>query len=89
MQALNLLSSTAWEHLVITLLHTLWQATLVGLVLMVTLRLLPASRANARYVASLAALMLTVLAGVFTFAILESASPVSGARVSSAPSEKH
>jgi len=82
MQALNLLTSSNWEHLVITLLHTLWQGTLAGLVLLVTLRFLSASRANARYVVSLSALALTVFAGVFTFAILESVTPMSVATVS-------
>ncbi len=50
-----------------TLLHSLWQATAVALLLAAVLAWLPPGRAQWRYVAALGALLLVPLAAAFTF----------------------
>ncbi len=60
-----------YEQLVPSLLHTLWQAASVGLLLAMALTGLPAARARLRYAVSLAALLAVVVGWLATWSILE------------------
>ena len=64
-------SQPHWAHLVIALLHTLWQGGLVAAGLYAFLRITPARHADRRYAATAAALLLVVLAGAATWGVLE------------------
>ena len=68
---LGFLGSSAMLHLVSALLHTLWQGLIIAGLLFVALRLLPARHARVRYALTVAALALTVLAGLVTWAALD------------------
>lgn len=66
-----LLHSQTAADLGMSLLHTLWQGPLIGLTLYACLAFLPAERCRRRYALSTAALLLTVLCWVATFAALQ------------------
>jgi bla regulator protein blaR1 len=73
MSLLELLSNRAWEHLVMALLHTLWQGAFIALVMSVVLRRMPARLSNGRYIVALAAQIAVLLAGLLTWSLLEDA----------------
>ncbi len=70
---LHYFDGDAWRNVVTVLLHTLWQAPLVGLALLLALRRLPAQRGQARYLLTVGALMTVVLAGLLTHGALVAA----------------
>lgn len=74
---LDVLSGAAWQHLTVALLHTLWQGVVVAAILWITLRWIPAHRANARYAAAFAALLGIVICGLASWSVLDIAQPVS------------
>ena len=59
------------KNISLTLLHSLWQGSVIFILLQIVLKLVPAGRAELRYRISLAAFLLIVLAAVFTFGILD------------------
>jgi beta-lactamase regulating signal transducer with metallopeptidase domain len=61
------------ENLGWTLLHSLWQISFVALILFVALRVLRESVANFRYLASISALILSLILPVATFIYLSTA----------------
>ena len=65
------LSSPTAAHVVLALLHTLWQAGIIAVVLALFLRATPARQAERRYVACLAGLAGVVLCGLLTWGMLE------------------
>ena len=67
---LDRLSTPGWTDLVLALLHTLWQGAVLAGLLYVVLRLLPARRANARYVISLVALAGVLICALVTCRIV-------------------
>jgi beta-lactamase regulating signal transducer with metallopeptidase domain len=73
MSLLELLSNRAWEHLVMALLHTLWQGAVIALVMSVVLRRMPARLSNGRYFVALAAQIAVLLAGLLTWSLLDGA----------------
>jgi beta-lactamase regulating signal transducer with metallopeptidase domain len=71
MDIFDLFSNRAWQHLIVALLHTIWQGAILALLLSVALRRLPAYRHDARYLLALAAQFGVLLAGLATWSILE------------------
>ncbi len=69
-QLLALLESSACQHLVTALLHTLWQGAVIAAILFAILTRLSAQQANIRYVFGVAALCGIVLGGLLTGSIL-------------------
>ncbi len=69
-QLLTLLESSACQHLVTALLHTLWQGAVIAAILFVILARLSAKQANARYLFTVVALCGIVLSGLLTWSIL-------------------
>ncbi|NLX59863.1 MAG: M48 family metalloprotease [Phycisphaerae bacterium] len=67
----RLLTDPHAARLALALLHLVWQAALVAVVLAVLLRLLDSRSANARYLLSLAAMALVAVAPVVTFVVVE------------------
>ncbi len=67
---INFFTSSTAQDLARTLLHTLWQASLAGVLLLVYLKVAPSRRPGMRYLASLAALAFVLLAGCITFSVL-------------------
>ena len=63
----ELLISVQVQHLAMTLIHNLWQGAIVALALVGLLRLIPARKANLRYAACLAALILVFVCGLATW----------------------
>ena len=63
----SFLSSANVQHLAMALLHNLWQGAVVALVLVGLLRLIPARKANLRYVACLSAMTLVLVCGLATW----------------------
>ena len=59
--------SSIAENLAWTMLNSVWQITFIALMLFILLRLLPKSNANARYVASLSAIVLIMGLPIATF----------------------
>ncbi|MDQ3015499.1 MAG: M48 family metalloprotease [Bacteroidota bacterium] len=53
-----------------TFVHSLWQIAIIGLVLFIILRLIPGSKAHARYTISTFALWLIVISGLSTFILM-------------------
>ncbi len=68
---LSWLNTPAWLPLIHALLHTLWQGALAAGGLFLGLRFVPAHRAGLRYGMSAAALVLIVLTGVGSWALLD------------------
>lgn len=64
-------TSDGWARLAMVLFHSLWQGGIVALALWWLLRRLPASRASARYAASLVSLAAVVLGAVVTGSIMD------------------
>jgi beta-lactamase regulating signal transducer with metallopeptidase domain len=71
MDIFEVFSTRTWQHLTAALLHTLWQAALLALLLSLALRRLPANRHDARYFLALAAQFGVLVAGLATWSILE------------------
>ncbi|SIO01851.1 Signal transducer regulating beta-lactamase production, contains metallopeptidase domain [Singulisphaera sp. GP187] len=69
--ALARFAEPAWRHLVFALLHTLWQAAVLALLLVVALRWVSVRRSQARYLMALVAQFAVLLAGLATWAVLE------------------
>ncbi len=65
------LASDSGQHLAWALLHTLWQAPAIVLLLYLLLRQIPADRATLRYGLSLLALAGVLAAGLTTFSVLD------------------
>src|SRR6188768_1912570 len=65
------LFSSAWaQALGWTLLHTVWQAGLITLLVIVALRFIPSSLARIRYIVATSALILMVILSIGTFLFL-------------------
>lgn len=64
-------TSDGWSRLVMVLFHSLWQGGIVALALWWIMRRLPASRASARYAASLVSLAAIVMGAVVTGSIMD------------------
>lgn len=62
--------AAAWQHVLWTLGHTLWQAPTVAFLLFTLLRIVPARLSGPRYAASLTALGFVVLTSLTTYATL-------------------
>ena len=75
----NLLSQATLERLGWTLVHFLWQAAVVAMLLAVFLRLLRKSSANLRYLAACSALLLMVVLPVATMQFIEVPGPAAEA----------
>jgi beta-lactamase regulating signal transducer with metallopeptidase domain len=71
MKVLELLANSTWEHLVLALLHTLWQGAAIATGMSVVLARLPARGARARYLIALAAQFAVLVAGLATWSLLE------------------
>jgi len=85
------MTATTWESISLTLVHSLWQGAALTAGLWATLKLLPARRPNARYVAAMAALVGVLVAGMVTWHVLsrertEAPAPVA-ARAVEAPDD--
>jgi beta-lactamase regulating signal transducer with metallopeptidase domain len=80
MMGLSFFDTPSWRFLVLALLHSLWQGTLISLLLAFVLRRLQASRHDARYALALAAQCSVLVTGLATWAWLDrteaEASPV-------------
>ena len=72
---IELLDSDACANLLTALLHSLWQALAIAGLLLLFLRSTAAKNSNVRYTAALTALVVILLCGLFTWAILEYESP--------------
>ena len=70
MSWMDLFAAPSWHTLVAALLHTLWQAPAVAVLLAVALRFTPVQRAGRRYGLCLSALILVVLSTLATWAAL-------------------
>jgi beta-lactamase regulating signal transducer with metallopeptidase domain len=68
---LDVFANRAWQHLVIALLHTLWQGALLALLMSFALRKIPARHHDARYGLALAAQFGLLLAGLITWSVLD------------------
>lgn len=68
-------TSPTAQALAWTLIHTLWQSALVGVLLLLCLKQLKAERAQQRYLVSLGALGIIVLAGLLTFSVMTYEAP--------------
>jgi len=68
------ISSQALTSVAATLLHSLWQATVLAGLLWVALRLVPAKRVNLRYSLTLAAMLAVVIVALVTFKVCEMSS---------------
>ena len=79
---LNIFEHDVAIHLVTALLHTLWQGVLIAAALYAVLRFTPARRPIIRYLLSLTALVMIVVAGFVTWGVLE----IEPANVASQPS---
>jgi hypothetical protein len=66
---MQLLQSPTFLHFVHALLHSLWQAPLLALLLIGFLRFIPADRANLRYLLSLSFLLLTLFTTCITWSL--------------------
>ncbi|MCL2329740.1 MAG: M56 family metallopeptidase, partial [Phycisphaerae bacterium] len=66
----HIFASPNWERLMLTLLHSLWQAPILASVVYVSLKAVPVRRANTRYGICLAGLLMTVVASLATWSIL-------------------
>lgn len=66
----TLLSSEFCGNIVLALLHTLWQAVIITVLLYMFLRSKTGKEASKRYMASIVALAAIVLCGLFTWAVL-------------------
>lgn len=75
----TLLSQQTIERLGWTLVHFVWQAAVVALLLAVALRLLRRRNANARYIVSCLALLLAVALPLVTLPLIEVSRPVAEA----------
>lgn len=81
----TLISSNTAEALGWTILHSLWQATLVGILLMLLLKLMKNGTSTQRYFISLAALsMVVVMALVTFFTIYRPLAPIASTGLSEA-----
>ncbi len=67
----DVLSSPAWRHLTVALLHSLWQGFLVALALAVVLRCVSVGRPTVRYAAAFGSLLCVFLGVLLTWAILD------------------
>lgn len=72
----NILSQEIVQRLGWTLLHFIWQAAAVALILTILLRLLRKSTANLRYIIACLALALIVLLPVITFKLVPVSQPL-------------
>src|SRR4030042_583129 len=68
-----------------TLLHLLWQAGVVALLLAILLRLLRRASANFRYIVACSALALVVMLPVVTIQLIQTPASYSAVRAESAP----
>ncbi|MBX7255840.1 MAG: carboxypeptidase regulatory-like domain-containing protein [Candidatus Hydrogenedentes bacterium] len=66
----SLWSPTLWAQLPMALLHTIWEGTLISVLLWAVLRRLPAKHADLRYGASVAAMAIVVATWWTTWALL-------------------
>jgi beta-lactamase regulating signal transducer with metallopeptidase domain/type II secretory pathway component GspD/PulD (secretin) len=92
----NILSPQIVQKLGWTLLHFVWQAGVVALLLAILLRALRKSTPNIRYIVACAAMALIILMPTITFNLLSAPQPASpvesipiSARVSAAPQEPY
>jgi beta-lactamase regulating signal transducer with metallopeptidase domain len=67
---ITLLNSEFCGNIVLALLHTLWQAVIIAVLLYIFLRSKTGKEASKRYMASIVALAAIVLCGLFTWAVL-------------------
>lgn len=81
----HLLSQHMIERLGWTLIHFVWQAAAVAMLLVIVLRLLRKSSANARYAASCLALLLVAALPVATMQLVRTSGPVAEAGPVQAP----
>ncbi len=81
----DILSQEIVQRLGWTLLHFIWQATAVALLLAILLRLLRKSAANLRYIFACLALGLTVLLPVITIKLVPVSQPLTAANLKPAP----
>ncbi len=81
----NILSQEIVQRLGWTLLHFIWQAAVVALLLVILLRLLRKSTANLRYILACLALALIVLLPVITIRLVPVPVPQSAGHVEPAP----
>jgi formylglycine-generating enzyme required for sulfatase activity/beta-lactamase regulating signal transducer with metallopeptidase domain len=72
---LNVFSSSVMERLGWTLLHSLWQFTLIAVVLGVVLALIPRRAANVRYLTACVALLAMLIVGATTYGLLPAPAP--------------
>ena len=75
MNLIDQLSSSHWNHLGATLLHTFWQGAVISGLLFVHLKIVPAHRPQLRYAGALAALAALLIGSFLTWAFLDYASP--------------
>lgn len=73
---ISILSPQQTEWLAMTLLHSLWQAALIAFLLVSILQIIPASRANSRYLVSLFAIFSVPVSALVTWWWLSFRSPV-------------
>jgi beta-lactamase regulating signal transducer with metallopeptidase domain len=69
MYLLRMLAEPWWRQLLVMLLHTLWQASLVALGLAWCLRRIPVQRADARYMACVSAMVAVVVGALVTWSV--------------------
>jgi beta-lactamase regulating signal transducer with metallopeptidase domain/type II secretory pathway component GspD/PulD (secretin) len=81
----NILSQEIVERLGWTLLHFIWQAVAVALILTILLRILRKSTANLRYIFASLALGLTVLLPIITILLVPTTAPSPAINIAPAP----
>lgn len=87
----GIFSGDGWMRLAMTLAHSLWEGLTLSVLLFVALRLIPARRANLRYLASIVALAGLFLLGGATWVVLgkspSSAHPLRALRSEVSPTD--
>src|SRR5688572_30755676 len=68
---LQLVGETSWQHVVMALMHSLWQGAVAAAVVYALLRAVPARRVNLRYGVALASLLVVPLGTMAAFAVLD------------------
>ncbi len=72
---LNSFETSFWQHVFWALLHSIWQAALIAVVLATCLSFLPARRTRLRYALAYGALILIVLSSAMTHGFVSNTTP--------------
>ena len=75
MNLIEHLSSSQWNHLGVTLLHTMWQGAVIAGLLYLHLKAVPARRPGLRYAGALASLIALLTGSFLTWAYLDFEDP--------------